>query len=269
MPKFGSVFSDDRDGPTNEGGERRSGLTADEIASRLYPKPSEAWRRDEASAEAVPVEHSVAVTPTEKSSDAERDSSSLAIEFTEFVSFIRHRSEKVSTLVDLGLTSTAAKSEALSAAKFAEQLVTWPGEVRVSAYRSPKYEQIIDELTRRVREVNHIVDGQAALEFVSDIYRQASDQLASLQNDGTSSSPSVAISPSEPKEMVRMSGATSVRFSSEAYAALESLARRKRKTVAETLRDALALETWYQDTKQSGSTVLVEREGKLRELVKV
>lgn len=62
MPKFGSVFSNEGKGSGNDGGERRTGLTADEIASRLYPKPSESWRREESGVTAA-VAEPVTVTP--------------------------------------------------------------------------------------------------------------------------------------------------------------------------------------------------------------
>lgn len=69
MPKFGSVFSNEGKGSANEGGERRSGLTADEIASRLYPKPSEAWRREESVVPAAVAEPATVTAPPEAVSE--------------------------------------------------------------------------------------------------------------------------------------------------------------------------------------------------------
>ena len=69
MPKFGSVFSNEGKGSAGEGGERRGGLTADEIASRLYPKPSESWRRDESGVTAAVAEPITATEPAEVVND--------------------------------------------------------------------------------------------------------------------------------------------------------------------------------------------------------
>lgn len=112
-------------------------------------------------------------------------------------------------------------------------------------------------------------DGKTALEAVAEVYRQAVEAAALL--------PSVEWQPtSAPVHDEEASGvgrrvpeAPLVRFSPAAYAALEALSRRKGKTVEETLREALALETWVEDTRRAGGKVLVERNGKLQELVGV
>jgi len=58
-------------------------------------------------------------------------------------------------------------------------------------------------------------------------------------------------------------------FSEPIYQALEDLARSKGVTMAEVLRDAISLEKWFEDTRKEGSRVLVEREGTVREIVRV
>jgi predicted CopG family antitoxin len=58
-----------------------------------------------------------------------------------------------------------------------------------------------------------------------------------------------------------------VNFSDDAYRQLTELAQRKGKTVSDLLRDAIALERWFDDTRREGSRVLVEREGKVREII--
>lgn len=58
-----------------------------------------------------------------------------------------------------------------------------------------------------------------------------------------------------------------VNFSESVYRALEELATRKNKSMAEVLRDAVALEKWVQDARDEGARILVERNGKTRELV--
>jgi predicted DNA-binding protein len=58
-----------------------------------------------------------------------------------------------------------------------------------------------------------------------------------------------------------------VNFSEDAYEQLTELAERKGKTVSDLLRDAIALERWFDETNREGSRVLVERDGKVREVI--
>lgn len=59
-----------------------------------------------------------------------------------------------------------------------------------------------------------------------------------------------------------------VTFSDDAYSALEDLARRRGTSMAEVLRDAIAREKWFDDeVRRKNSKLLVEDNGKLRELV--
>jgi len=51
------------------------------------------------------------------------------------------------------------------------------------------------------------------------------------------------------------------------YDELEKLAAEKGKTLSEVIRDALALELWFEQTRDEGGRVLVERNGKAREIV--
>ena len=65
-----------------------------------------------------------------------------------------------------------------------------------------------------------------------------------------------------------MSHKLNVSFSPSAYATLEKLADEKGKTMADVLRDAIALEKWFVDATKDGSKVLVEhRDGKIREVI--
>jgi predicted transcriptional regulator len=74
------------------------------------------------------------------------------------------------------------------------------------------------------------------------------------------------------KEEGRKRGAThrvNVNFSDDAYEALKDIARSRDKTISEVLRDAIALEQWYQDTKREGGRVIVElQDGRVREVVR-
>ena len=59
-----------------------------------------------------------------------------------------------------------------------------------------------------------------------------------------------------------------VNFSEGAYATLSELAESRGKSMSEILREAIALEKWFQDTWASGDKILVEnRRGVVRELV--
>jgi predicted DNA-binding protein len=58
-----------------------------------------------------------------------------------------------------------------------------------------------------------------------------------------------------------------VNFSESAYETLDELARRRGKTMSEVLRDAISLEKWFEDTRDEGGRVLVERDGEAREII--
>jgi predicted DNA-binding protein len=58
-----------------------------------------------------------------------------------------------------------------------------------------------------------------------------------------------------------------VNFSEGAYNDLDSLAKRHGKTKAEVLRDAIALERWFDEVRREGNRVLVERDGEVREII--
>jgi hypothetical protein len=60
-----------------------------------------------------------------------------------------------------------------------------------------------------------------------------------------------------------------VNFSGEAFETLADLASRKGKTMSEVLRDAIALEKWFDQTQREGGRILVERDGRMHEVVKV
>jgi predicted transcriptional regulator len=61
-----------------------------------------------------------------------------------------------------------------------------------------------------------------------------------------------------------------VNFSDDAYKALKEIASSRGKTISEVLRDAIALEQWYEETKREGGRVIVERQdGREREVVRL
>lgn len=58
-----------------------------------------------------------------------------------------------------------------------------------------------------------------------------------------------------------------VTFSDSAWQTLNDLARRKGKSLSDTLRDALALEKWFQDVADDGGKVLVVHGDRAREVI--
>jgi len=58
-----------------------------------------------------------------------------------------------------------------------------------------------------------------------------------------------------------------VDFPDKVYSELDKLASRKSKSKAQVLRDAIALESWIDSVHQSGGKLLVERDGKISEVV--
>jgi ribbon-helix-helix CopG family protein len=61
-----------------------------------------------------------------------------------------------------------------------------------------------------------------------------------------------------------------VNFSVQAYQTLERLARQTGRSMSDVLRDAIALKSWFEQTRAEGGHVLVERpDGKIREIISV
>lgn len=56
-------------------------------------------------------------------------------------------------------------------------------------------------------------------------------------------------------------------FSDNAFKTLRDLAKERDKSMSEILRDALALEQWFHEAQQEGSRILVERNGKVQEVI--
>ena len=64
-----------------------------------------------------------------------------------------------------------------------------------------------------------------------------------------------------------MAHQVTINFSDKAYQVLEELARHKGKTVEAAIGDAIGLEKWFLDTRRQGGKILVERSGKIREVL--
>lgn len=82
--------------------------------------------------------------------------------------------------------------------------------------------------------------------------------------------PRAETAPSDTQSRVERGAGTrrvNVNFSEVVYRMLDELAKRKGTTMAEVLRDAIALEKWVEDERAQGGRILVERNGEVRELV--
>lgn len=72
------------------------------------------------------------------------------------------------------------------------------------------------------------------------------------------------------KEKGRTTHRVNVNVSDDTYKTLKEIARSKDKTISEVLRDAIALEQWYEDTKREGGRLIVElQDGRVREVVRL
>jgi metal-responsive CopG/Arc/MetJ family transcriptional regulator len=58
-----------------------------------------------------------------------------------------------------------------------------------------------------------------------------------------------------------------VNFSGELYDTLMEMARRSGKNVSDTIRGAITLQKYLDDARRDGNRILLERDGKVRELV--
>jgi hypothetical protein len=56
-------------------------------------------------------------------------------------------------------------------------------------------------------------------------------------------------------------------LSEKTFKDLDTLAREQGKSKAEVLRDAVALERWFEDARQEGGKILLERDGQVREII--
>ena len=64
-----------------------------------------------------------------------------------------------------------------------------------------------------------------------------------------------------------MAHRVNVIFSDDDYATLERLAKRRNKSMSLILRDALQLEEWVDDARSDGGHLMIERKGKVQEII--
>jgi cytoskeletal protein CcmA (bactofilin family) len=137
VPKFGNVFSNEGKASDGKGsaheGERRSGLTPDEIASRLYPKPADTLHKDEpvaaavATAPKVVAEPEVVAAPEDKDGAASTDSEGngqVAVAKQEEESQAIVAEPAPLTMISTPTAAEASPSSAVELAAPAERLVS-------------------------------------------------------------------------------------------------------------------------------------------------
>jgi len=77
----------------------------------------------------------------------------------------------------------------------------------------------------------------------------------------------------EESESPRVSASKSRRlnvvFAEPAYNTLKEMAEQSGKTISEIVRDAIALQKWFTDTRRGGGRILVEERGRVREIMNV
>jgi predicted DNA-binding protein len=61
-----------------------------------------------------------------------------------------------------------------------------------------------------------------------------------------------------------------INLDDKTFEVLENLAKRKGKTMSETLRDGLDLENWFQEVKEDGDKIIVENSstGKTQQIIR-
>jgi len=122
-----------------------------------------------------------------------------------------------------------------------------------------------ESFLRRLRKkgvAGSIVQGQGTFSGSGSLYGAA--QVIPAEQATT---PQLSTAPVIETE--RSTRRINVNFSQSAYETLEQLAAQKGKSMSEVLRDAIQLEKWLTDAKAEGWHVLLEKSGRVRELVQI
>lgn len=123
----------------------------------------------------------------------------------------------------------------------------------------------VELFLRSVREkgvVGSIVQGRGTFTGSGSLYGEARVIPAEpVTTPQPSTTPAIAAEKS-PRRI-------NVNFSQSAYETLDQLAAQKGKSMSEVLRDAIQLEKWLTDAKAEGWHVLLEKSGRVRELVQI
>jgi uncharacterized protein YegP (UPF0339 family) len=110
-------------------------------------------------------------------------------------------------------------------------------------------------VSARIREgASDIEDEVRAQSGTTYVERDAEDTASTTTSEQTSGTSSRRLN---------------VVFSEPAYEELRELAKRNNKSVSLLVRDAIALQKWFDDTQRAGWRILAEKRGRVREIVKV
>ena len=58
-------------------------------------------------------------------------------------------------------------------------------------------------------------------------------------------------------------------FAPHTYAVLQELANARGTSMADALRDAIALSKWFKDTQDNGANILIEKNGRMERILKL
>jgi pyruvate/2-oxoglutarate dehydrogenase complex dihydrolipoamide acyltransferase (E2) component len=123
-----------------------------------------------------------------------------------------------------------------------------------------KTSQLIQEkLSALVREMTD----QQKEEFLRNLPHAAQEQgerAGSVREEGVEQRTSKSASPTRRLNVV---------FSESAYNTLKDLADESGKTISDVVRDAIALQRWFNGVRREGGRILVEQRGRVREIMNI
>jgi hypothetical protein len=153
------------------------------------------------------------------------------------------------------------------------------GEEVRSLGRSPTKEERQDALAKVEWIINRTAKEMRASEAATEWARFSAKQslIISFSLDDSIRSSSRRAMESRIAAVAERSAADSprdhrvnVNFSEEAWGTLDRLAQRSGKSKSDVLREAIALKAWFEQTRDEGGHVLVERpDGRVREVISV
>lgn len=126
------------------------------------------------------------------------------------------------------------------------------------------------------RDESERLNSSDSFVLMAEAHRSGTSTTGTRTSDSRDK-PAAGAAPLVPEEHVNAEAAgwpptgtrrVNVNFAPSAYATLDRLAARKGKTMSEILRDAIQLEAWLANAEDDGWHVLLERDGRVRELVR-
>jgi hypothetical protein len=145
--------------------------------------------------------------------------------------------------------------------------------VAAEATRTASGEAKPEVVTQVVRSSGNVEARKAA---VAEAVRSAADDAEARKGIATEALRSLP-NDEEREAVAAAAGATprqssrrlNVVFSDSAYKTLEKLADDSGKTISDFVRDAIALQKWFNDVRKGGGRILVEERGRVREIINI